>query len=98
MNNNKLSEIEIAIKNKKKKNIKQILKTNPEEIKNIKIHTILDLIHFNELDILDAIFKHIDKNIKKNLLSNNSIIIKLIDTNNIEFINKYIKYISLNIE
>ena len=98
MNNNKLSEIEIAIKNKKKINIKQILKTNPEEIKNIKIHTILDLIHFNELDILDAIFKHIDINIKKNLLSNNSIIIKLIDTNNIEFLNKYIKYISLDID
>jgi hypothetical protein len=98
MNNNKLSEIEIAIKNKKKKNIKQILKTNPEEIKIIKLHTILELIHFNELDILDTIFKHIDKNIKKNLLSNNSIIIKLIDTNNIEFINKYIKYISLDIE
>ena len=45
MNNNKLSEIEIAIRNKKKKNIKQILKTNQEEIKNIKIHTIQDLIH-----------------------------------------------------
>ena len=98
MNNNKLSEIEIAIRNKKKKNIKQILKTNQEEIKNIKIHTILDLIHFNELDILDAIFKYIDTNKRKNLLSNNSIIIKLLDTNNIEFINKYIKYISLDID
>lgn len=98
MNNNKLSEIEIAIRNKKKKNIKNILKTNPEEIKIIKLHTILELIHFNELDILDTIFKHIDINIKKNLLSNNSIIIKLIDTNNIEFLNKYIKYISLDID
>jgi hypothetical protein len=98
MNNNKLSEIEIAIRNKKKKNIKQILKTNQEEIKNIKIHTIQDLIHFNELDILDTIFKYIDTNKRKNLLSNNSIIIKLLDTNNIEFINKYIKYISLDID
>jgi hypothetical protein len=98
MNNNKLSEIEIAIRNKKKKNIKNILKTNPEEIKCIKTHTILELIHFNELDILDTIFKYIDINIKKNLLSNNSIIIKLLDTNNIEFINKYIKYISLDID
>jgi ankyrin repeat protein len=91
-----ISDIEYAIREKNKKNIKKILKKNPKEILKIKIHTIIDIIHFNEFDLLENIFKYINSKFKKFILSNNEIIIKLLNSNNIEFINKYIKYIYLD--
>ena len=84
-----ISDIEYAIREKNKKNIKKILKKNPKEILKIKIHTIIDIIHFNEFDLLENIFKYINSKFKKFILSNNEIIIKLLNSNNIEFINSY---------
>jgi hypothetical protein len=91
-----ISDIEYAIRGNNKKNIKKILKQNPEEIKKIQIHTFSDMIHFNEFDLLENILKSIDNKFKIYLLSNKEIIIKLLKSNNIKFINKYIKYIYLD--
>jgi ankyrin repeat protein len=96
MKTKNISDIEYAIRENNKKNIKKILKQNPEEIKNIKIHTFTDIIHFNEFDLLETIFKSINNKLKRFILSNNEIIIKLLKSNNIKFINKYIKYIYLD--
>jgi hypothetical protein len=98
MKTNSLSDIEYAIREKNKKEIKKILKENSEEIKKIQIHTIIDIIHFNEFDLFETILKSINSKLKKYLLSNSEIIKKLINSNNIEFIHKYIKYISWNID
>ena len=85
---NNILEIEYAIKENNIKNIKKILKKNPEEINKIEIHRFIDMIHFNEFDLFDNILKSINSKLKKNLLSNNIIIIKLLKSNNINFINK----------
>ena len=94
---NNILELEYAIKENNIKKIKKILKKNPEEINKIETHRFIDLIHFNEFDLFDNILKSINSKLKKNLLSNNLIIIKLLNSNNIKFINKYIKYINLDI-
>ena len=94
---NNISKLEYAIKENNIKNIKKILIKNPEEINNIEIHRFTDIIHFNEFDLFDNILKSINSKLKKNLLSNNIIIIKLLKSNNINFINKYLKYINLDI-
>jgi hypothetical protein len=91
-----ISDIEYAIRDNNKKNIKKILKQNPEEIKKIQIHTFSDMIHFNEFDLLENILKSINTKFKIYILSNKEIIIKLLKSNNIKFINKYIKYIYLD--
>jgi hypothetical protein len=96
MKTKNISDLEYAIREKNKKNIKKILKQNPEEIKKIQIHTFSDMIHFNEFDLLENIFKSINTKFKKIILSNKEIIIKLLESNNIKFINKYIKYIYLD--
>lgn len=96
MKTKNISDIEYAIREKNKKNIKKILKQNPEEIKKIQIHTITDIIHFNEFDLLETILKSINNKFKIFILSNNEIIIKILKSNNIKFINKYIKYIYLD--
>jgi hypothetical protein len=94
---NNILELEYAIKENNIKKIKKILKENPEEINKIEIHRFIDMIHFNEFDLFDNILKSINSKLKKNLLSNNIIIIKLLKSNNINFINKYIKYINLDL-
>ena len=94
---NNILELEYAIKENNIKKIKKILKKNPEEINKIEIHRFIDMIHFNEFDLFDNILKSINSKLKKNLLSNNIIIIKLLKSNNINFINKYIKYIHLDL-
>jgi ankyrin repeat protein len=55
------------------------------------------MIHFNEFDLFDNILKSINSNLKIKLLSNNIIFFKLLKSNNINFINKYIKYINLDL-
>jgi hypothetical protein len=55
------------------------------------------MIHFNEFDLFENILKSINSKLKKDLLSNNTIIIKLLKSNNIKFINKFIKYINLDL-
>jgi hypothetical protein len=94
---NNILELEYAIKENNIKKIKKILKENPEEINKIEIHRFIDMIHFNEFDLFDNILKSINSKLKKKLLSNNIIIIKLLKSNNINFINKYIKYINLDL-
>jgi ankyrin repeat protein len=94
---NNILELEYAIKENNVNNIKKILKKNPEEINKIEIHRFTDMIHFNEFDLFDNILKSINSKLKKDLLSNNIIIIKLLNSNNIKFINKYIKYINLDL-
>jgi hypothetical protein len=94
---NNIIELEYAIKDNNIKNIKKILKKNPEEINKIEIHRFIDLIHFNEFNIFDNILKSINSKLKRDILSNNIIIIKLLNSNNIKFINKYIKYINLDL-
>ena len=94
---NNILELEYAIKENNIKKIEKILKENPEEINNIEIHRFLDMIHFNEFDLFDNILKSINSNLKIKLLSNNIIIFKLLKSNNINFINKYIKYINLDL-
>jgi hypothetical protein len=94
---NNILELEYAIKENNVNNIKKILKKNPEEINKIEIHRFTDMIHFNEFDLFDNILKSINTKLKRNLLSNNIIIIKLLKSNNIKFINKYIKYINLDL-
>jgi hypothetical protein len=94
---NNIIELEYAIKENNIKKIKKILKKNPEEISKIEIHRFIDLIHFNEFNIFDNILKSINSKLKIDLLSNNIIIIKLLNSNNINFINKYIKYINLDL-
>jgi ankyrin repeat protein len=96
MKPNRLYDIEYAVREKNKKKIKKILKNNPEEILKIQVHTILDIIHFNEFNLLETIIKSINNKLKKYILSINEIIIKLLNSSNIEFINKYFKYISWN--
>lgn len=88
--------IEYAIKNKDKKNLKKILQKNPKEVNNIRINTLLELIHFNEFDFFTIIIKSFNNNDKKLLLSNNEIINELLDSNNLKIIKKYSKYMSLN--
>jgi hypothetical protein len=94
---NNIFELEYAIKENNIKKIKKILKENPEEINNIETHRFIDMIHFNEFDLFDKILKSINSKLKRDLLSNNIIIIKLLKSNNIKFINKYIKYINLDL-
>lgn len=96
MKTKNISDIEYAIREKNKTNIKKILKQNSEKIKKIQIHTFIDIIHFNEFDLLETILKSINKKFKIFILSNNEIIIKLLNSNNIEIIKKYIKYIYLD--
>ena len=96
MKTKNISDIEYAIREKNKTNIKKILKQNSEEIKKIQIHTFIDIIHFNEFDLLETILKSINKKFKIFILSNNEIIIKLLNSNNIETIKKYIKYMYLD--
>ena len=50
---NNILELEYAIKENNIKNIKKILKKNPEEINKIEIHRFIDMIHFNEFDLLE---------------------------------------------
>jgi hypothetical protein len=95
MKNNILSALEYAIKDKKK-DINKILKKNPEEIKKIQINTFIYIIHLNEFDLLDNILKSINNKLKIYILSNNEIVKQLLNSNNLEFINKYKKYIYLN--
>ena len=92
---NNILELEYAIKENNIKKIKKILKENPEEINKIKIHRFTDIILFNEFDLFDNILKLINSKLKKNLLSNNVILFNLLKSNNINFINKYLKYINL---
>ena len=66
-----ITDIEYAIRENNKKNIKKILKKNPEKIQKIKIHTFVDIIHFNEFDLLETILKSINKKCKIFILSNN---------------------------
>lgn len=93
MKTNNLLSIEYAIREKNKRNINKILKKNPEEIKKVKIHTFIDIIHFYEFDLFENILKSINNKLKKYILSDNDIIIKLLNSKNFEFIKKYIKYI-----
>ena len=93
---NNIYPIEYAIKNKDKTNLKKILQKNPKEANNIRINTLLELIHFNEFDFFIIIIKSLNKNDKKILLSKNEIINELLDSDNLKFIKKYSKYISLN--
>lgn len=90
------SDIEYAIREKNIKDINKILKNNPEEITKVKIHTFVDIIYFNEFDFFDNILKSINNKFKKYILSNDEIIKQLLNSNNLEFINKYIKYIYLD--
>jgi len=92
---NNILELEYAIKENNIEKIKKILKKNPEEINKIEIHRFIDMILFNEFDLFDNILKLISSKFKKNLLSNNVILLNLLKSNNINFINKYIKYINL---
>jgi len=94
---NNILELEYAIKENNIKNIKKILKKNPEKINKIEIHRFIDIINFNEFDLFDNILKLISSKFKKNLLSNNIIFLNLLKSNNINFINKYIKYINLDL-
>ena len=92
---NNILELEYAIKENNIKKIKKILKKNPKEINKIETHRFTDMILFNEFDLFDNILKLINSKFKKNLLSNNIIFFNLLKSNNINFINKYIKYINL---
>jgi ankyrin repeat protein len=94
---NNILELEYAIKENNIKNIKKILKKNPEKINKIEINRFIDIINFNEFDLFDNILKLISSKLKKNLLSNNIIFLNLLKSNNINFINKYIKYINLDL-